>query len=99
MDITDWFDIENKEYMEAYSQLQQISEWQPIETAPNDDTQIDIWSDTKGRLTDYHLVIRSEDNIFYEPGKHGGYTCIRDATHWMPTPKGPVIKKEVKNKK
>ena len=99
MDITDWLDIENKEHMEAYSQLQQISEWQPIETAPDDDTQIDIWSTTKGRLTDYHLVIRSEDNIFYEPGKHGGYTCIRDATHWMPIPKDPVIKKEVKNKK
>jgi len=132
MDITDWFDIENKEHMEAYDHLRQTGEWpkgfiprditfipewtiilihklanayidrklwQPIETAPDDDTQIDIWSIAKGRLTDYHLVIRSEDNIFYEPGKHGGYVCIRDAIYWMPIPKDPVIKKEVKNKK
>jgi predicted RNA-binding protein with PUA domain len=59
-------------------------EWKPIQTAPKDNTIVDIWSKEHGRLVDYVRVDYNKDgkNIFYEPTMNG-YSCVRDATHWM----------------
>lgn len=66
--------------------------WQPIETAPKDGTQIDLWSPEHGRLADYFRVNWAKGNIFYDP-VHSGVTCVRDATHWMPPPAKPEATK------
>jgi hypothetical protein len=53
--------------------------WQPIETCPIDDVPTDIWSAQYGRCVN---MIRHKDGSYWYP--HGsGYSCIRDATHWM----------------
>ena len=63
-------------------------EWQPIDTAPGDTTPVDLWR--KGeRLTNMMRVTRSADNIYYEPVE-SGYSCVRDASHWMPLPAPPL---------
>jgi hypothetical protein len=64
------------------------NQWQPIETAPKDDTIIDIWTPNDGRLTNYRRAQLSPTNIFYEPVE-SGVCCVRDATHWMPIPNPP----------
>lgn len=58
--------------------------WQPIKTAPKDDTIIDIWSKEHGRCTNYVRIdyYHNGKNIFYDPVECG-ITTIRDATHWM----------------
>ncbi len=69
--------------------------WKPIKTAPKDETPIDLWSPRrKMRLTNYYRVDFDNDgkNIFYDP-VGSGICTIRDATHWMPIPEGPNIKK------
>jgi hypothetical protein len=61
--------------------------WEKIETAPKNEI-IDIYSQSKGRCTDYKFTDLGKGNAFYEPTT-SGYSCIRDATHWMPRPKQP----------
>lgn len=56
--------------------------WQPISTAPKDDSIVDIWSKEHGRLTRYRRVEMSPENIFYTP-VYAGVCGVRDATHWM----------------
>ena len=58
--------------------------WQPIKTAPKDNTIVDIWSKFHGRCADYIYVDYKNDgkNVFYDPVE-SGITTIRDATHWM----------------
>lgn len=64
-------------------------EWQPIETAPQDGTVVDIWDGySKERLTDYIREDLGGGNIFYEPTK-GGRCVVRTATHWMKRPAPP----------
>lgn len=71
--------------------------WQPIETAPKDDTRVDLWrpwirSDGRvyggERCTNMRRVELAPDNIFYSPD-YSGPSCVRDATHWMPIPEPP----------
>lgn len=79
---------ERKAMREEIERLQ-IGGWRPIETAPKDETFIDIWSSRHGRLTDYWRVARSSENVFYTTDV--GFTCVRDASHWMPIPSQPDI--------
>lgn len=64
--------------------------WQPIETAPTDDTPVDIWRPSWGgeRCTAMCRIDLGRGNIFYAPTKSGP-ACVRDATHWMPIPEAP----------
>ena len=61
--------------------------WMPIETAPKDGTSVDLWRDE--RLPNMRRVELNPFNVFYEPVL-SGYTCVRDATHWMPLPVPPI---------
>lgn len=58
--------------------------WQPITTCPMDDEPMDIWSKSYGRCTDMLRVDHNGDgkNIYWT-ASDSGYTCIRDATHWL----------------
>lgn len=71
-------------------QAAQQTQWLPIETAPKDGTVVDIWSKMYGRLTAYVRTDLGDGNVFYEQTE-GGYTCVRDVTHWMPLPQGPNV--------
>lgn len=68
-------------------------EWQPIKTAPKDETVIDIYTPEHGigRCVYMSRVDLGKGNIFYEQTQ-GGYSCIRTATHWMPLPEDPNVK-------
>ncbi len=64
--------------------------WRPIEEAPRDGTPVDLWSpEHGGRLTNYRFRKITKDNTFFEP-VNGGYTCVREPTHFMPLPAPPA---------
>lgn len=56
--------------------------WQPIANAPKDNTPVDLWSPSHGRLTNYRRIERTKTNVFYDP-VCSGVVCVRDATHFM----------------
>ena len=69
--------------------------WQPIETAPKNETPVDIWRPGFGgdlwggeRCTNMRRTDLGKGNVFYSPVKSGP-CCVRDATHWMPLPDAP----------
>jgi hypothetical protein len=64
--------------------------WRPIETAPKDETPVDLWSPEWGgeRHTNMRRVGLSKGNVFYDPVE-SGICCVRGATHWMPLPPAP----------
>lgn len=64
-------------------------EWQPIKTAPIDKTPVDLWRDDK-RLTNMRHVDLGDGNTFHEAIAEG-YSCVRDASHWMLVPTAPTI--------
>jgi hypothetical protein len=77
--------------------------WQPIETAPKDGTEFDVWcvetwgsfrvTDIKWGRDDYG----SEDGLIEyrqiddEPFRSRWQECERNITHWMPKPLPPVL--------
>lgn len=63
--------------------------WQPIDTAPKDDTPVDLWcGQYNERLVNYRRVDLGEGNVFYEPIEWGR-CVVRTATHWMQLPEPP----------
>lgn len=60
--------------------------WQPIEKAPKDGSEIDIWSRQRGRIADAYWS--RKDLMWYEDSTNASWP-IHDATHWMPKPKAP----------
>jgi len=70
------------------------SGWRPIETAPKDETPIDLWrSEWDERAVNMRRVELFADNVFYE-AIESGPSCVRDATHWMPLPAPPTTEPE-----
>ena len=72
--------------------------WQPIETAPMDGTQIDLWSYDKAhgrwarrpncsweRMSSWN----NEDDIYGWLGLHYLYSDYQEPTHWMLLPEPP----------
>jgi len=80
-----------------------MSEWQPIDTAPKDGTEIDVWVvDSRAKQTSgcrYENVRWSDGgwkwfDRYYNVS--GGYVGIDNgvnviASHWMPLPKPPTL--------
>ena len=68
----------------------EMSEWQPIETAPKDGTEVLVWSEHGG-----------VESAYWEAGcyGHSGWTIYQirteiaepdfPPTHWMPLPEPP----------
>jgi len=46
--------------------MKRTNKWRSIRSAPKDDTLIDIWSTSMGRVVDQRLVVLSRGNRFYE---------------------------------
>lgn len=73
----------------ANEQPRSASAWRPIAEAPKDDTTVDIWSKSNGRLTNYFRSEHENGDWFYDPVEDG-VTTVRDATHFMPLPEPPT---------
>lgn len=84
---------ENQFYEYLYQQEQRsksMNEWQPIETAPKDGTEIDLWAGG----------FRFPDSKYYKDAwRYWGpddydsqewVKIIHPVTHWMPLPKPPT---------
>jgi hypothetical protein len=64
-----------------------MSEWQPIETAPKDGTDI-IVSDS-GELVSVAFFCEDTE-MWFDSMNHNGYDhTVRNPTHWMPLPAPP----------
>lgn len=64
-----------------------MSEWQPIETAPDAETILVYVNDPLGKGVHFGCVYRYPDGTFYPraQGLHGDWKI----THWMPLPEPP----------
>lgn len=79
----DYEGVESTRYVRA-----DIFDWQPISTAPKDQTIIDVWTKIWGRIIDVRYVKTASDDEFFE-ALEDGPSCIKDATHWMKRPEEP----------
>lgn len=76
-----------------YTRTETINQWQPIETAPLDGTQIDLYAENpKVRIPDCRFDIDSGEWECWFEGK-GFLPIDLMFTHWMPLPDAP--KKDV----
>jgi hypothetical protein len=76
-----------------------MSEWQPIETAPKDGTQILVWDGANAQVAEFY--VRADGSSSWELGHRwvNGHTreswsCSGVLTHWMPLPARPSDKGE-----
>lgn len=73
-------------------------QWQPIETAPRDGTNIDLWVKTKDcfecRLPNCFFC--TETGAWYVKGDFGEYEPLDGGmpTHWMPLPAPPQAEED-----
>ena len=76
------------ELIRQRDELRKATEWQPIETAP-ENIPIDVWrSEWRERVCNVVKIDRGNGNVFFA-GTTSGPTCIRDASHWMQLPEPP----------
>lgn len=74
-----------------------MSEWQPIETAPKDGTDILLY--LPGAAQCFSMIIGHwsacdelpDDDAWYPTTPHAADSLDIDPTHWMPLPKAPNI--------
>lgn len=76
--------------IDALHHLRHISEWQPIETAPRDGTEVDLWKG-KHRLPNCHFhcgewLWWNTTIVDDEPS----WLKVKDPTHWRPLQPGPM---------
>lgn len=74
------------------------SDWQPIETAPRDGTEIDLWTRDEdgfpGRIPDGAWRTRDGLTGWYARSERGWMRIEEFAyepTHWMPLPAPPEV--------
>lgn len=73
----------------APQQSSGVAGWQPIETAPRDDTLILVWRSTV-YSDDPFVVVRWENDWWQvHDGKNDWNLRGPDPTHWMPLPEAP----------
>jgi hypothetical protein len=70
------------------------SGWMPIETAPRDETSVDLW--VKSDFISYRLTDAwwcSDGECWYARGSYGDTEPLTDGTptHWIPIPKAPEV--------
>ena len=71
-----------------------MSEWQPIETAPKDGTQVDVWvvfPSQSYRVADAHWNETAGESGAWQLGSFHEmqFTERPVVTHWMPLPAPP----------
>jgi len=72
-----------------------VSDWQPIETAPKDQT-IDLWGTRRGlmmppeRVTNCRWDYVNKNGVLVMSEWVKGNGTIIDPTHWMPIPSPPI---------
>ena len=71
-----------------------MTEWQPIETAPKDGTEVLLWgrywSDSQGLFSRPHVGSYVENLERWQVGvSHHDYRFRVRPTHWMPLPPPP----------
>jgi len=72
-----------------------MSEWQPIETAPKDGTQVDLWCCSGSDLRYGERYVDAEflggKWKYYSDCYEGWVTISYTPTHWMPLPSPPKV--------
>lgn len=71
--------------VECIKKLKAGNEWQPIETAPKDNTVFLAWR----KHATHPLMVRYEPSYDWFANYDGEH--VYDLTHWMPLPKPPAI--------
>ena len=71
--------------VECIKKLKVENEWQPIETAPKDNTVFLAWR----KHATHPLMVRYEPSYDWFANYDGEH--VYDLTHWMPLPKPPAI--------
>lgn len=71
-----------------------MSEWQPIDTAPKDGTQFDLWtvgpSGGPGNRIPNAKYAKGMNGEWELWGMHNKVSPYLTPTHWQPLPKGPL---------
>lgn len=77
-------------------QIAKAMEWQPIETAPKDGTQVDVYiSELQERYTEAHFCVSEQCWVWDLPcGTKRVMFTKTPPTHWMPLPQPPKETKE-----
>lgn len=71
--------------VECIKKLKAENEWQPIETAPKDNTVFLAWR----KHATHPLMVRYESSYDWFANYDGEH--VYDLTHWMPLPKPPAM--------
>lgn len=71
-----------------------MSEWQPIETAPKDGTNLLLYlpeSEKRPIVVGYYSIPlgHEDESYWFEVEGDGGFMIDVPATHWMPLPEPP----------
>lgn len=66
-----------------------MSEWQPIETAPKDGKDVQVYV-TESREQFVAFWSESDDGFCFATTKEGKPILVKTPTHWMPLPPPPT---------
>lgn len=82
-------------YDKAKRTIVPVGNWQPIDTAPLDGTEVDLWCSNSsaltagaGRVTDCHF--HCGEWLRFGADNEIGWVRVHNATHWMSIPEGPA---------
>lgn len=86
------FELVNEEWFSKYQELKTASEWQPIESAPKDGTEVLIYH--KHTTDSHYSAVAASwfEGQFYASSKEDIIDWsdgIKQSTHWQPLPQPP----------